>query len=95
MRDKPAEELPSAPVPLALVLLVLATGVVVMATGHWRRASVIIASATAMAAILRLVLPARVAGLLVVRRRWIDVTVLLLMAVGISLLAYWVPPYRP
>ena len=91
-RDLPADEFPSNPWPLMVVLVVLAVALVFLGLGRWRSASLIIAGAAALAALLRLVLRARVAGLLVVRRRWIDVVGLASMAVSIAALAFLVPP---
>ncbi len=91
-RDLPADEFPSNPWPLVVVLAVLAIALVFLGLGHWRRASLLIAGAAGLAALLRLVLRARVAGLLVVRRRWVDVVGLASMAVAIAALAFLVPP---
>ncbi len=71
---------------------VLLVGVVVTAIGHWRRGAVIIAGAVLVAAGARLVLPRRKAGLLVVRRRWVDVTLMSLLGVAIAVIALVVPP---
>ncbi len=59
-------------------------------TGHWRRGSAIMGFALLVGAGLRLLLGDK-AGLLVVRARWFDVTAMLLMGVGITVLAFWVP----
>ncbi len=91
-RDLPADEFPSNPWPLAVVLAVLAFGLVLLGLGRWRSASLVIATAAGVAAVLRLVLRARVAGLLVIRRRWVDVVGLAAMAAGIATLAMIVPP---
>ncbi|MGO1487378.1 MAG: DUF3017 domain-containing protein [Arachnia sp.] len=91
-RDLPAEEFPSNPWPLVAALVVLGVSLVFLGLGRWRSASLLIAGATGLAALLRLVLRARVAGLLVVRRRWIDVVGLAAIAVAIAALALLVPP---
>lgn len=91
-RDLPADEFPSNPWPLMVVLAVLGVGAVLLAMGRWRSASLMIAASAALAALLRLVLRARVAGLLVVRRRWVDVVGLASMAAAIAILAWIVPP---
>ncbi len=91
-RDLPADEFPSNPWPLMVVLAVLAFGLVLLGLGRWRSASLVIAAAAGVAAALRLVLRARVAGLLVIRRRWVDVVGLAAMAAGIATLAMIVPP---
>ena len=93
-RDLPAEEFPSNPWPLAVVLVALSGALVFLGLGRWRSASLMIAGAAGLAALLRLVLRARVAGLLVVRRRWIDVVGLASIAVAIAALAFLVPPLR-
>ncbi|MDO5736097.1 MAG: DUF3017 domain-containing protein [Propionibacteriaceae bacterium] len=93
-RDLPADEFPSNPWPLVVVLVVLGAGLVLLGIGRWRSASLVIASSAALAALLRLVLRARIAGLLVVRGRWVDVVGLSAMAAGIATLALLVPPSR-
>lgn len=92
MPDKPAKAHPSNPWPLLGVLAVLLVGVVVIITGHWRLGSLTIAAATGLAALLRLILPRQLAGLLVVRRRPIDVLMLTGFATAIAILAMVVPP---
>ena len=62
-------------------------------TGHWRRGSAIMGFALLVGAALRWWLGDR-AGLLVVRARWLDVAAMLLMGVGITVLAFWVPAAR-
>lgn len=93
-RDLPADEFPSNPWPLMVVLLVLGFALVLLGLGRWRSASLMIAGAAGLAALLRLVLSAQVAGLLVVRRRWIDVVGLAGLAGTIAALAFLVPPSR-
>lgn len=89
--DKPAESYPLNPWPLAAVIGVLLGGVVAALLGHWRTASLLVAAALLLGALLRLVLPRRIAGLLVIRRRWIDVTVMAVLAVAVSAVAVIVP----
>lgn len=89
--DKPAEELPSNLWPLLLAIVVALGGVVLIALGDWRRGPFVIAIALGLAAVLRLVLPDRIAGLLVVRRRWIDVVGMVLLGGAIAVLALVVP----
>jgi hypothetical protein len=62
-------------------------------TGHWRRGSAIMGFALLAGAGLRLLLGDK-AGLLVVRARWLDVTVMFVIGVGITVLAFWVPAVR-
>ncbi len=59
-------------------------------TGHWRRGSAIMGFALLVGAVLRLWLGDK-AGLLVVRARWLDVTVMVVIGIGITVLAFWVP----
>lgn len=89
--DKPADSYPSNPWPLLLVVAIVVVGTVLAGFGFWRRGSLLIAGALGIASLLRLVLPRRAAGLLVVRRRWIDVTVLAVMAVATAVVAGVVP----
>lgn len=89
--DKPAEELPSNLWPLLLAVAVAVVGVVLISVGSWRRGPFVIAAALWLAAFLRLVLPDRIAGLLVVRRRWIDVAGMALLGAAIATLALVVP----
>ncbi|MFZ2624263.1 MAG: DUF3017 domain-containing protein, partial [Propionibacterium sp.] len=62
--------------------------------GHWRRGSLLMGAAAAVAGLLRLLLPAERAGLLVVRRRWFDVLVLLVAGAGMGVLSVLVPPQQ-
>lgn len=81
--------------PLLTVLGVVMIGAVVAATGHWRWASFVIGCGVGLAAFWRLVLPGRLAGLLVVRSRWFDVALTALMAIGILFVTLIVPPMAP
>ena len=78
--------------PLALVLAGVALGLGVVATGHFRRGTVVLAVATLLATALRAGLPERTAGLLVVRSRTLDVLVLAVLGLGLGLLGLVVPP---
>jgi hypothetical protein len=80
--------------PIALVLFCVAGGFAVVLANHFRRGSVVIAGALLLAALLRLLLPARLAGLLVVRSRVFDVAVLTVLGIGLFLTAVVVPPPR-
>lgn len=51
-----------------------------------------VAGALVMGAGLRLVLPCRWAGLLVVRQRWLDVLVMAFMGIAIAVVSFVVPP---
>jgi len=52
----------------------------------------VVAAATLLAGIARMLLPRRVSGLLVVRRRWMDITILFSLGTAIGVLALVVPP---
>ncbi len=80
--------------PITLVLLCVAAGFAVVLSHHFRRGSVVIAGALLLGSLLRLVLPARVAGLLAVRSRAFDVAVLAILGMGMFLTAVVVPPPR-
>ena len=81
--------------PLAAVLAVAATGVLVTTLlDRWRIGSGLVGLALCLAAALRLSLPARQAGLLVVRSRTIDAVVLLSLGLGLVALANTIPATR-
>lgn len=89
--DRPADSYPSNPWPLIIVVAVVIAAVMFAALGFWRRSALLFAAALGLGAVLRLVLPRRIAGLLVVRRRWIDVTVMAVMAIATAAIAFIVP----
>ncbi|MDO5082066.1 DUF3017 domain-containing protein [Arachnia propionica] len=92
MHDKRAELLPNRPGALLVSVAILLVGVVVTAFGHWRRGAVIMAFALFVAAAARAVLPRHVSGLLVVRRRPVDVLLMGGLGLTIALCALVVPP---
>ncbi|UDY25333.1 DUF3017 domain-containing protein [Nocardioides sp. Kera G14] len=67
---------------LAILGLAIA-GIVVAAFGHWEMGVQMLAAGLVAAAVLRLVLPSRDAGMLAVRHRFVDAG--LLAAVGVAL----------
>lgn len=77
--------------PLLTVLTVVAAGLVLGVVERWRVGAVVLAAAVVLAGALRLLLPARRAGLLVVRSRRLDVTVLLVLGAALLVLASSVP----
>ena len=77
--------------PLAIVLLVLAIGFLLVFTWHWRKGAVVIGGAVFLGALLRLVLPPQLAGLLVVRSKFIDVAIMGFLGLAIMLLGVVVP----
>ena len=78
--------------PLAASLAVVVVGLVVVASGHFRRGCVLLSFGVGLAFFLRLLLPGEEAGLLAVRSKRVDVAVLLFLALATSVLALWVPP---
>lgn len=89
--DKPAEAMPATLWPLLIVLLFIGVGIVYGVLGHWRRAPLCVGAGMFVAGVLRLILPTRVAGLLVVRRKAFDVLVYLGLALAIVAVAFVVP----
>lgn len=81
--------------PLAAVLALAATGLLVVYLHHFRVGSLLLALALLLAAGLRLTLSARRAGLLVVRSRTLDVLALGLLGLAVAVLAIAVPEHRP
>jgi hypothetical protein len=78
--------------PITAALTVVVIGLVVVASGHFRRGTVLLSFGVALALFLRLLLPSSEAGLLAVRSKRVDVVVLAFLAVATSVLALWVPP---
>ena len=78
-------------VPLGAVLAVVAAGVVAVSLSAWQTGATVIGLGLLLGAGLRLSLPARSAGLLVVRTRAVDAAVLLVLGFGLVLLAGSVP----
>jgi len=78
--------------PITAALTVVVIGLVVVASGHFRRGTVVLSFGVALALFLRLLLPSSEAGLLAVRSKRVDVVVLAFLAVATSVLALWVPP---
>ncbi|MGH3345138.1 MAG: DUF3017 domain-containing protein [Carbonactinosporaceae bacterium] len=77
--------------PIALVLTGVVAGLCVVAADRFRPGSVVLAAAVLLAAGLRLALPARQAGILVVRSRFTDVVMLGAMGGMLMVLALVVP----
>lgn len=65
------------------IAFVVAAGLLVITLGELRMGGRIMAGAFLLAALIRLVGTPRKAGGLTVRSRWLDVTILVLLAVGI------------
>jgi hypothetical protein len=87
---------PHAPVnkelPLAAVVFVVAIGLVLTTVfDRWRLGTGVVGLGLCLGAALRLTLPARQAGLLVVRSRAVDAAVLLVMGFALVVLANTIP----
>lgn len=78
--------------PFLLVLGGVGVGLVVVALHHFKRGSVIMGAALVLGGVLRLLLPERRAGLLVVRGRALDAATLITLGVLIAIAAAIVPP---
>jgi Protein of unknown function (DUF3017) len=70
---------------------VTAVGVVLAALGSWRQGAGYVGVSLLLACLARFVLPDRMAGLLRVRRKALDVALLALLGIGIVVLALLVP----
>jgi hypothetical protein len=78
--------------PLTLSIAVAAIGLVFIAVlDRWRLGSGVMGLAFCLAAAMRLTLPARQAGLLVVRSKGVDAAVLLALGFGLVVLANTIP----
>jgi hypothetical protein len=78
--------------PLLAVVLVVSAGLFGAGVLHtWRLGSALVGLGFCLAAALRLTLPARQAGLLVVRSRGVDAAVLLVLGLAVVALANAIP----
>jgi hypothetical protein len=77
--------------PLAFVVATAAIGVLIAALHHPRTGMFVVCGALAAGGLLRLLLSPRNAGLLVVRKRRVDVVVLLGLALALGVLAAVTP----
>ena len=74
--------------PYILMLCGVAGGLAVVATGHFKKGSLVLGAAVLFGALVRLVLPESQVGLLATRKRAIDVVILVGFAVAIGAVAY-------
>lgn len=83
--------------PLLVVLIGVAIGltIAVVAEQSWRLGCLVIGTSLLVGAVIRGALPGRDAGLLQVRSRPFDITVLVLGGIAIIALSIAVPPGRP
>lgn len=77
--------------PALLVLAVVAAGLAAVSLSAWQTGLLVVGLGLLLGAGLRLVLPARSIGLLVVRSRAVDAAVLLALGFALVLLANTVP----
>jgi hypothetical protein len=77
--------------PLAVVVATVAVGVLIAALHHPRTGMYVACGGLALGGLLRIVLSPRNAGLLVVRKRRMDVVVLLGLALALGVLAAVTP----
>ncbi len=77
--------------PSSFVVAVAAAGLVLVSVGHWRQGTVVIGGAMLVGAGLRLLLPSRRAGSLVVRSRPFDTGLLLFLGLATIALAISIP----
>jgi Protein of unknown function (DUF3017) len=78
-----------------LVVAASAVGLGIVGRGNWRLGVKWIAAALVVSALVRLVLPVRDAGMLAVRRRWVDVLLLALVGVALWFLSSTIPNQPP
>jgi DUF3017 family protein len=78
-----------------LVLVASAVGLGIVARGNWRLGVKWIAVALVVSAAVRLVLPVRDAGMLAVRRRSVDVALLIVAGVALWVLSSTIPNQPP
>jgi Protein of unknown function (DUF3017) len=78
--------------PFVLVLLVAAVAMTLVATNHVKCGCVVLGMALGLAAVLRAILPARVAGLLAVRSRAFDIIATASLGAVLVALSVVVPP---
>lgn len=77
--------------PITVVLLGVVLSMTIIAFSSFRRGCVVLAAAVLLGAFLRLFLGDREAGLLAVRSKTVDVSVLLSLGLGLAILSFWVP----
>jgi hypothetical protein len=77
--------------PLLLVLVVVAVGLVMVAFEHWRRGLVVVGVALVGGGLLRLLLPVRRVGFLAVRSRPVDVVLLAVTGLAVTVIVLTIP----
>lgn len=74
-----------------LVLALTVIGVIVAALGSWRWGTRLVGISLLVGAVARTVIPQEAAGMLAVRRKLVDVPVLLLLGTAIAVLSVSIP----
>lgn len=77
--------------PISIVLLGVVMALILVATDHFRRGSVVLAASVVLATFLRLLLSNNEAGWLAVRSKRTDVLVLGALGIGLAIFCFWVP----
>ena len=77
--------------PITIVLIGVALSLVVVAFWSFRKGSIMLSAFVTLAFFLRWLLPDNEAGWLVVRSKRVDVIVLAVLAIGLTLMSFWVP----
>jgi len=77
--------------PITIVLIGVALSLVVVEFWSFRKGSIMLSAFVTLALFLRWLLPDHEAGWLVVRSKRVDVIVLAVLAVGLTLMSFWVP----
>lgn len=78
--------------PIIVVLASMGAALLVVALNHFRIGSLMLAGSVVLAFVLRLLLPAKDAGLLAVRSKRVDLVVLGVLGAALVVFALWVPP---
>ena len=78
--------------PLSVVSALMLLSLAIVASDHFRRGAVLFSASIVLAFFLRLLLSDHDAGMLTVRSRRVDLSVLALLALAVSTLPFVVPP---
>lgn len=70
----------------------ITAGLIYTGMHHFKRGAVLVGAFVCLAALLRLVLPQRLVGLLAVRSRAVDVIIMFVLGLAIAVVTYFVPP---
>ncbi len=90
----PSQQAPSwhqLPYILVVTGAIAALGIIRLGTHHLKSGTLVLAGVLLVAAVARLVLPDRRAGMLASRRRWLDVAIFAVFGVGLLVAGLAVP----